>query len=387
MQLQYKSKYNRTRLNEVVLLMITDGVKWHYLALKSIPASGGYMRPTQNISRLFNKITSSNTTNDYYCLNCFHSHSTENKLKEHEVVCENHNHCEVVMPDDRNKILKYATGSKSLKMTHAIYVDIECQLVKHDTCTNNINKSWSTDKNTHIPTGYTINKVNEFKDNYHIYYRGKDCVTKLSKDLINIGKEILNEEKKPMIPLTDDEKIKHKGSKRSYLCDQSFNINKESKYYMNYKKVRDHCHYTGKYRGAAHSICNLRYQEQRDIPVIIHSGSNYDFHLLIKDLAKEFKSDIYCIGENTEKYISFSIPIPYHNKKIDNETINYNLKFIDSYSFLDFSLDSLVHNLSEIQNKSCIRCKERNKTIQPCEFVKLDDHKLMYRCLECKHIS
>ena len=72
------------------------------------------------------------------------------------------------MPDDRNKILKYATGSKSLKMTHAIYVDIECQLVKHDTCTNNINKSWSTDKNTHIPTGFIINKVNEYKDNYHI---------------------------------------------------------------------------------------------------------------------------------------------------------------------------------------------------------------------------
>ena len=138
-------------------------------------------------------------------------------------------------------------------------------------------------------------------------------MTKLSKDSINIGKEILNEEKTPVIPLTDDEKIKHKESKRSYFCDQSFNTNKESKYYMNYKKVRDHCHYTGKYRGAAHSLCNLRYQEQRDILVIIHNGSNYDFHLLIKDLAKEFKSDIYCIGENTEKYISFSIPIP--NKK------------------------------------------------------------------------
>ena len=52
--------------------------------------------------------------------------------------------------------------------------------------------------------------------------------------------------KKPMIPLTDDERIKHKESKRCYLCDQSFNTNRTSKYYMNYKKVRDHCHYTGK---------------------------------------------------------------------------------------------------------------------------------------------
>ena len=69
-------------------------------------------------------------------------------------------------------------------------------LVKHDTCTNKLNKSWSTNKKTYIPTGYTINKVNEYEDNYHPYYRGKDGVTKLSKDLIKIGKEILNEEKK-----------------------------------------------------------------------------------------------------------------------------------------------------------------------------------------------
>ena len=112
-----------------------------------------------------------------------------------------------------------------------------------------------------------------------------------------------------MLPLTDDEKIKHKESKRCYLCNQYFITNKQSKYYKNYKKVRDHCHYTGIYRAAAHSLCNLRYQEQRDIPVIIHNGSNYDFHLLIKDLAKEFKSDMYCLGENTEKYISFSVKI------------------------------------------------------------------------------
>ena len=118
------------------------------------------------------------------------------------------------------------------------------------------------------------------------YYRGIDCMSKLSKDLLKIGKEIINEEKKAMLPLAGDEKIKHEESKRCSLCNQSFNTNKQSKYYKKYKKVRDHCHYTGIYRGAAHYLCNLRYQEQRDIPVILHNGSNYDFHLSIKDLAK-----------------------------------------------------------------------------------------------------
>ena len=132
-------------------------------------------------------------------------------------------------------------------------------------------------------------------------------MTKLSQGLLKIGKEILNEEKKDPIPLTDDEKTKHEESKQCYLCGQSFNTDKNSKYYKN--KVKDHCHYTGKCRGAAHSLCNLRFKEHRDIPVIIHNGSNYDFHLIIKDMAKEFNSGMYCLGKNTEKYISFSVPI------------------------------------------------------------------------------
>ena len=67
------------------------------------------------------------------------------------------------MPNKTNNTLKYVNGSKSFKMPHAIYVDIECQLVKHDTCSNGLNKSWSINKNTHEPCGYSINKVNEYK--------------------------------------------------------------------------------------------------------------------------------------------------------------------------------------------------------------------------------
>ena len=74
-----------------------------------------------------------------------------------------------------------------------------------------------------------------------------------------------------------------------------------------YQKVKDHCHYTGKFRGAAHSICNLRYKVQRKIPVKIHNVSKYDYHFIIKELAEEFKGQFECLGENTEK--TFSLPI------------------------------------------------------------------------------
>ena len=81
------------------------------------------------------------------------------------------------------------------------------------------------------------------------------------------------------------------------------------------QKVRDHCHYTGKYRGAAHSNCNLKYKTTKKIPVVFHNGSTYDYHFIIKQLAREFKGCFECLGENTEKYITFSVPI---KKEHDN---------------------------------------------------------------------
>ena len=74
-------------------------------------------------------------------------------------------------------------------------------------------------------------------------------------------------------------------------------------------KVRDDCHYTRKYRGAAHDICYLRYKIPKEIPVVFHNGSIYDYHFIIKELAEEFEGEVECLGENTEKYITFSVPI------------------------------------------------------------------------------
>ena len=118
--------------------------------------------------------------------------------------------------------------------------------------------------------------------------------------------------------------------------------------YKLYRKVRDHCHYMGKFRGAAHSICNLRYKIPREIPVKFHNGSGYDYHHIIKELAEEFKGkDFECLAENTEKYISFSVPIKKERNDDTNETITYKIKFIDTFRFMHSSLSNLVDNLSK----------------------------------------
>ena len=119
--------------NQVTLLIITDGKKWHCLAVKSLSA-------------LLRGITS-NHNGDFYCLNCFHSYRTETILKKHDQVCNDHDYCYIEMPDEDNKILKYYYGDKSLKVPAIIYADLECFLEKMHSCQNNLEKSYTEKKN------------------------------------------------------------------------------------------------------------------------------------------------------------------------------------------------------------------------------------------------
>ena len=145
-------------------------------------------------------------------------------------------------------------------------------------------------------------------------------------------------------------------------------------------KVRDQCHYTGKYRGAAHNICNLRYKVPKEIPVVFHNGSTYDYHFIINELVKEFKGNFECLGENTEKYITFSVPI---KKKIENKDleITYKIKFIDSYRFMSSLLSKLVDNLFEgIHNNKCLDC---NSCLDYVWITK--NEKLLLKCFNCNN--
>ena len=129
-----------------------------------------------------------------------------------------------------------------------------------------------------------------------------------------------------------------------HICDKELctDNNKEM------RKVRDHCNYIGKYRSAGHSKCNLEYKIVKEIPVLLHNGSVYDYHFIIKYLAREFKDKSECLGENTEKYISFTVLF---KKVINDEEIKYRIRISDSYIFMQDSLSTLVDNLSELKNK------------------------------------
>ena len=168
--------------------MITNGEKWHYLAVKNLPG-------------LLKGITSTHEK-DFYCLNCFHSYRTKNQLESHKKICENHDYCHVDMPTKDNNIIKYNHGEKSMKVPFIIYADLECLLEKMSTCINNPNESSTTKINKHTPSGYSIFTICSFDESR----RGKDCMKKFCKDLKEHAARIINYEKKKIIPLTKEEK-------------------------------------------------------------------------------------------------------------------------------------------------------------------------------------
>ena len=156
----YISKHNDERDNQVNLLMITNGTSnWHYLAIK-------------NISGLLRGITSNHNGN-FYCLNCLHSKRTKNKLKKHEKICKNHDFCYLKMPDVDNNILESKPEKKSLKHAFVIYADLECLLLKMNTCNNNPNKSYTIAKAIHKPSGYSLLTSCSFdkSENKQTYYK------------------------------------------------------------------------------------------------------------------------------------------------------------------------------------------------------------------------
>ena len=116
-------------------------------------------------------------------------------------------------------------------------------------------------------------------------------------------------------------------------------------------RVRDHCHLSGKFRGAAHEICNLKYKVPKFFPVEFHNLSGYDSHLFIKTLGNS-EEDISCIPNNEENYFSFTKQVmvdKFVNKEGKEVNVKRELRFIDSLKFMASSLHKLSSNLKIYQ--------------------------------------
>ena len=154
------------------------------------------------------------------------------------------------MPKEDNKILKYNHGEKSMKVPFIIYADLAFLLEKISTCRNKPKKSSTTKINKHAPSGYSLFTHCSFDTtkNRLDYYRGEVCMKNFCLNLKNHATKIIKYEKKEMIPLTKEKKKTHRKQNVCYICTKGFSTDDDDN--KKCYEVKDHCHYTGKYRGA-----------------------------------------------------------------------------------------------------------------------------------------
>ena len=247
------------------------------------------------------------------------------------------------MPEE-GTMLYFKNYEKQLPIPFVVYADFECFTKPINTCIPNPEKSYSYNYQKHEPSGfcyYIKGIVESFVPVIYTKTNDSDNVAEVFVNKIaEVTKGIYNDfyrRPKPLI-LTRVEQKSFDKAETCHIC---------SKLLLG-DKVRDHCHFTGNYRGAAHNKCNLMCKKPRILPVIFHNLQGYDAHLFIKLLAC-LPGELNCIPSTEEKYISFSkkIKVGEYKDKYTGITlpINFEIRFIDSFKFLQTSLANLVSNL------------------------------------------
>ena len=317
----------------VNLLLISDDEKRHYCLIKSM-------------SRLLSSQTSKRNGVQYYCMRCLNPFHSQESLDKHLEYCSTHEAVKTEMPGE-GTILSFKNYNRSMRVPFIVYADFESFIKPIDTCEPNPENSYTKQYQKHTPSSFCY-YIKCFDD--EVYYQNPVTYTASTEneDVAQIFVNMLEEDVKSIYKRFGKPKKMLFGTKEReefdeatecWICHGELGLD----------RVRDHCHLTGKYRGAAHNKCNLQYRRPKFIPVVFHNLSGYDSHLFIKNLGVT-EGNINCIPNNEEKYISFSKDIvvgEYTNKNGKVIAVKQQLRFIDSFKFVASSLDKLVENLDK----------------------------------------
>ena len=235
----------------------------------------------------------------HICLNCFNSFNSPKALETHKKYCYENESVKINMPQ-QGTFLRFKNFLYSEKAPFAAYADFESLIKPMDNCNPDPNKSYTKKHQKHEPISfsYYINSSIDgvFKPVLRKYTKTKpedaDAMDVFIKWLEEDVKAIANIKEKEMIFTEKDRKQFNKASD-CWICGE----------YLGNDRVRDHCHFTGRYRGPAHNSCNLKYRKPKSISVFFHNLSGYDSHLFIKKLGTpDKKENIKCIPNNEEIY-------------------------------------------------------------------------------------
>ena len=236
------------------MLIEKDAVK-HYCLVKGL-------------SRLLSSQVPKNNGKHYFCLTCLNPFWREEALNKHQEYCNEYEAVKIEMPK-KGTMLK----SKNYHRSFIIYADFECKIKPIQSCEPNPESSYTKKYQKHEPSSfcYCIKCFDvEVYNTKIVSYNGEDAGQKFVEMLEEDIKIITNIPEKKMI-FGKEEKERFDKETKCWICNKEFEV-----------KVRDHYHFTGKYRGAAHNSCNLRYKKPNFTPVVFHNLSGYDSHFFIK---------------------------------------------------------------------------------------------------------
>ena len=252
------AKYNRI----VNLLLITENNHKHYVAIKSL-------------SRLLTSKNTKHREKQYYCMNCLQGFMEEHSRDEHVEYYKNNEAVRIEIPT-RKPFIKYSHRQFQFKVPFIMYVDFESILEPIKGPLNNPRLSSTKGVNMHTASRWCVRSefsYGKVKDPLKLC-RGKDCISKFCEHIIAEACRLYSSfPELPMEPLTKAQSKEYSKAKNCHICFTAFKPNDQ--------KVRDHCHYTGCYRGAAHSLCNLQYKIPSYIPAVFHDLAGYDAHMFI----------------------------------------------------------------------------------------------------------
>ena len=328
-----KKKKEDERKHNIVLLLIKNRDNSHYCYVK-------------NLSALLSSQVNNHKSKLYFCLNCLSGYDDPEKLEKHKEYCSEEESIKINMPKP-DTYIKFKNYLYSERAPFAIYADFESILKPLDTCKPDPNKSYTHKYQKHEPVSfvYYIKSFNEsvYKSKLRKYVKENEE----DPDTIDVFINWLEEDVKIIsglgnekMVITPEEQKQFSQASNCWICGKLLNLQ---------DRVRDHCNFTGRYRGAACNICNLKYCKPNNISVFFHNLSGYDSHLFIKKLNTTM-GNIDCIPNNEENYISFSKTIKtgeYKNKKGETKDKYFKIIFKDSLKFMASKLEALVKNLPE----------------------------------------
>ena len=336
---------------DIVLLLLKEAEKGENGEIKEKT----HYTLVKNKSALITSQINNHKGSRHICLNCFNSFNSSDTLEKHRGYCYENKSVKINMPTP-STYLRFKNFLHSEKAPFAVYADFESLIKPMENCDPDPNKSYTKKYQKHEPISFSYYILCSIDGIYKPVLRkytqtkpkGAHAMDVFIKWLEEDVKAIANIEEKEMIFTEEDRKHFNKASD-CWICGEE----------LGNDRVRDHCHFTGRYRGPAHNNCNLKYRKPKSISVFFHNLSGYDSHLFIKKLGTPNKNEnIDCIPNNEEKYISFSKTIvtgQYTNKKGEVKDKTFKIVFKDSLKFMSSSLGALVNNLPKDAFKNLLK--------------------------------